>query len=266
MESFERLFDPYERKARLYPALLALAPLFVLFVCRFGQKATLASGIVSLLIGCGCLFWLARIARNAGIAIQEKMWRTWGGSPSIRYLRHSDPIVDPNTRLRYHQVLSAGIGQTFPTSEEEHMDPVRADDLYRSGIRWLMEQTRDTKKYAHLFKENIAYGFHRNMLGLKPLALVIAVACAIFAYFWTGLLTLQAPYASIGGIGTWTFEQVIAVLFPSCIFFFWCLSVTRESVERTSAAYSERLFQACEGLRAPVKKRATAAAKQEKAA
>ena len=250
MEALTKLFEPYDRKARLYPAMLTLAPIFVLLLCRYGKKVTLGSGIVSLLIFCGALFWVARVARNAGVRVQDRMWTATGGkTPSVKYLRHCDTTtIDPVTRDRYHAVLSSGIGKAFPTASSEAADSASADHLYWSGIRWLMEQTRDTRKYSHLFKENIAYGFQRNMLGIKSVAVSIAVLCLVIALFWIGLISSAAPYIQFEGISEWQFEHVLSILLPAGLLCMWLFAVTEKTVNQASDAYSARLFQACEGL------------------
>lgn len=265
LEKFGKLVDPYDLKARLFPALLALVPAFVLMVCIYGEKVTFGSALITIPASCGCLFFLARVARNAGTSVQKKQWAQWGGSPTFTYLRYSNSEVinDPVTKERYHQVMAAGINKKFPSPEEEKNNPLEADNLYRSGVNWLKEQTRDTKKYAHLFKENIAYGFHRNALGIKPIAICIALGCLIIALTWTGVITAKTPYFQMDQIGTLTFAQTFSILFSLAALLLWILSVNLDSVDKASLAYSERLLQSCEGLGKPVpKKRAPKASKE----
>jgi hypothetical protein len=255
MNSFTKLFDSYDLKARLSPALLVFAPFLVVLMCKYGPKATIGLAITSFLITCGALFWLARWARTAGIAVQNKAWEPWRGSPTIRYLRYRESKLDPITIERFHGVLAAGIGKTFPTAAEEAADPEGADNLYRSGVKWLMEQTREPKKYAHLLKENIAYGFHRNMLGVKPVGIALSVTSSLVALFWSGLLNFNAPYVDVSRISGFSLEQITAVLLPLVALMLWIFAVTPVSMEHASNAYSERLLQACEGMvKLPMKK------------
>ena len=258
-----KLFDPYDRKARLAPALLALVPVLVLLVARYGKEVTVGSAIMSVLVSCGVLFFLARVARNAGKSVQDRMWKSWGGTPTIGYLRHADSRIDKITKDRYHSVLAKGIGRSFPSAEQEAADPSVADQYYQSGTRWLIEQTRDPKKYAHLLKENIAYGFHRNLLGLRPVGILLASAVLAAALFWSGIVDFDTPYAHVERISSLNFQQMAALLFAAASLAAWCVCVTESSVERASAAYSERLLQACEGMSKSGRTR-TAAAKATK--
>lgn len=58
--------DTYERKARLYPALLLLMPVGVVLCLGLGPKFTMTKTICGLLTACGGLLLLSQIARDAG--------------------------------------------------------------------------------------------------------------------------------------------------------------------------------------------------------
>lgn len=254
MDLLTKLFDPYDLKARLSPALLSLTPLLVVLMCKYGPTATIGLAVTSFLITCGALFWLARWARTAGVAIQRKMWEPSGGTPTIRYLRYRESPLDPVTIERYHGVMAAGIGKQFPTAAGEAADPAGADNLYHSGIKWLMEQTRDPKKYAHLLKENIAYGFHRNMLGIKPVGILLSAFSLFASLCWVDVISFYTPYFDLSRISGFSFAQTISVLLPVVMLVLWIFTITPGSMEHASNAYSERLLQACEGFAKPPKK------------
>jgi hypothetical protein len=81
-------------------------------------------------------------------------------------------------------------GLSMPDRDQESTDPAAADQAYSSASRWLLTQTRDTKKFYILFQENMSYGFRRNLLGLKGLAVAICLGGAVlstaaiaYAYF-----------------------------------------------------------------------------------
>ncbi|MFH4385534.1 hypothetical protein WAJ74_22450, partial [Acinetobacter baumannii] len=60
----------------------------------------------------------------------------------------------------------------MPSQQEEIADPNMADSIYNEAMTWLRGKTRDEKI---LFNENINYGFMRNSLGLKWIALIICL-------------------------------------------------------------------------------------------
>ena len=114
---------------------------------------------------CGAIYAAASIARGRGKLLEESLVKEWGGLPTTILLRHSDDFFDSGTKKRYHYDAQARLGIQMPTAAEESLDPIAADDVYRSVARRLRELTREDKKL--LLKENIAYGFHRNMLAMK---------------------------------------------------------------------------------------------------
>ena len=189
-ESILRLFDRYSRIARLYPAILAVAPCVWSAVILLPRLVTsMANSLITLLVVVSALYLISAIARSRGKAIEPELLRRWGGWTTTIFLRHRDPTVDAITKARYHQELSRLCdGLQFPTSNEEANDPRAADDIYRSATRKLIEKRRDAK-YTHLHYENESYGFRRNMLGLRPVAVSLATLAALGAATAWYLLT-----------------------------------------------------------------------------
>ena len=82
-------------------------------------------------------------------------------------MTHGDRNIDRLTKVRYHAFLSDRIdGWSAPSQVDEAQDPVTAELVYDSAVRWLREMTRDRKRYGLVFKENVSYGFRRNLYGL----------------------------------------------------------------------------------------------------
>lgn len=159
--------DQYERAARLYPALLTLLPLLLVLVTTSVFDKPLATQLVTLLCACGVTYLLANISRMLGKAQENRLFHTWGGMPTTQMLRHRNELIDRHTKQRYHAFLARKIKTEFPTSEEESASPAAADAIYRAGVKWLLGKTRDKKRFALMFKENVSYGFHRNGFGLR---------------------------------------------------------------------------------------------------
>jgi hypothetical protein len=168
-----KFFDAYSLRARLFPALIASAAAIVLLAAlvpwdRLSWAHALASvGVIVI------LYAMADFARRRGRAIEPGLIRQMGGLPSTTMLRHSDTTFDAGAKARMHKFLSGMIGSKAPSAVDEQKDPVGADNFYRRCGDWLREHTRDNKKFKILFDENIAYGFRRNLLGLRMPALVI---------------------------------------------------------------------------------------------
>ena len=168
----EKITDPYERKARLYPACLASIPVLALALGQYGLVLKLGASMIGLLSTLGILYLASSIVRESGKRLEDSLFAEWGGKPTTLILRHLNETIDPVTKARYHAFLSEQINTRFPSKMDEEADPDAADATYQSAAKWLLDQTRDREKFALLFQENIAFGFRRNCLGIKPFAVV----------------------------------------------------------------------------------------------
>ena len=69
--------------------------------------------------------------------------------------------------------------------------PDKADDTYVGATKRLRELTRSNKQL--LLKENIAYGFHRNMLAMKPVGIVSCLLGIVYALIIAKILQVAPP-------------------------------------------------------------------------
>lgn len=163
----------YDRNARLRPALLTLLPALLLVGIWFKEAWTLLGSFAALVATCGLTFLLSRVARYKGRQLQHRQMKILGGLPSEIYLRHRDDRLSKATKTKYHAILKKK-KQPIPTEQEEIADPIKADQMYRAAVEWLLEKTRGPK-FQMLLDENIDYGFRRNLLALKGPAIVILI-------------------------------------------------------------------------------------------
>lgn len=245
-EILKTFSDPYDKKARVFPGLLVALPVLVPILWIFGPRNPYLTALLTLVASCGVLYWLASIARSRGKAVEEKLVAQWGGMPSTLILRHRDKFLDNTSTVRYHTQIREKLGINLPSPSEELADVAAADDLYIGATRLLREKTRG-KSNALLLKENIAYGFQRNMLGMKPfgiltclcgIAVGLVLAKAVQLRSWqVNLENLAEP----GGAGGMTLV-ISAVLLVA-----W-LTVTKTTVRQVGYVYAERLFESLAGL------------------
>lgn len=167
MIDLSKYFEPYERKARLYPALICLFPIILGTAISFQDVFTILSGFVALAVAVGLLQLLANLARDRGKLLEHKLFEQWGGMPSVRLFRYRDPTIPSPAKIKYHAILTKVSKINAPSPKDEENNPEKADEVYLSWSDYLRGKTRDTKKYSLLFKENINYGFRRNLLGIR---------------------------------------------------------------------------------------------------
>lgn len=167
MIDLSKYFDPYERKARLYPALICIFPIMLAVAVSFQNVFSVLSSLAALAVSAGMLQLFANLARERGKALEVKLFEDWGGMPSVRLFRHGDATIPSPAKKKYHAVLERASRIQAPSAEEEEKNPKYADEIYLSWSDFLRGKTRDTEKHSLLFKENVSYGFRRNLLGLR---------------------------------------------------------------------------------------------------
>ncbi len=256
------LFDPYDRPARLYPGLLALMPLPVLLLCLYGPAHPWISGPLSVVSFCGGGYLLGRVSRDAGKRIQEGLFIKWGGAPTTQLLRFREPLFDRHTKERFHGILAKGLGKSLPTAEEESADPVAADEIYRAATTWLIGQTRDTKAFPLVFKENIAFGFQRNSLGIRPYGIAVAVICIVWSLIHARLLVVTQPFVIADRLESLAPAEALTIVVSIIILIVWIAFLTEAAVKRTAFSYAERLLQSCDHLKPTSTSRGTATKKR----
>lgn len=249
----DQLKDPYERKARVTPGLLVALPILLPLVCVYGPKHPMLMSVVGLLTACGAIYALANIARGRGKQLEEKLISTWGGLPSTVLLRHRDKFFDSVTKARYHAAITAKLGILMPTPEEEAANPEKADDSYEGAARRLRELTRSDKQL--LLKENIAYGFHRNMLAMKPIGLFTSIGGLLYGLLISRVVVLQPLRLAAENLSDPGLAGGITLLISMLLLFAWCFYFNADKVHRIGIAYAERLFEHLPLLPASTQKR-----------
>lgn len=238
--------DAYDRVARLWPALLAMAP--VLWAGPQVKGTIVHGGAASVFGSLGlagaCVVLLMNISRSRGRAIEPELIRRWDGWRTTGLLRHRDRVVDRFTKERYHKALtSLGKGLRLPTESEETADPVQADERFRAATTRLIEKRRD-HKYALLHKENAQYGFRRNLLGLKPIALsLVALALTLdVAHWWLGLPAGEWGAAVAADVAVRTAVYLAVTADVMCAVG-WLLFIRPDFVRTAADEYALALFR-----------------------
>lgn len=235
--------DEYERKARIYPALLTVAPISVAGVV-FGISSTeWWQAIVSLTLASGFWFLAGQVGRSPGKRLETRLWSDWREAPTTILLRHRDS-PNPVRIQRIHDRVAAVTGLRLPTMDEEVADPLTADAIYGAATQELIEKTRDMTRFPLLFKENVNYGFRRNMVGLRAWGAGICLAAAVVTIFM--IMTNEPSFLRVeDSIG------VTLVFFDVLGAYAWWMLVTPVWVKQPAFAYAERLLEATTDLADP---------------
>ena len=242
MNLTELVTDPYNRRARLQPALLALLPVaLVALILLPGLESKLGT-LVGIAAYLGGATWLTQVGRDRGKRLEPDLFASWDGMPSVSLLRHRDTKISAITKQRYHTFLAANVPDlTLPNTEEEANDPAAADEAYRSVTDWLLRATRGKPESKLLFEENMNYGFRRNFWALRPIAFLVDLALIAIL---VALRTTNTPDqdGAIIELNTTSLLALGVIIVHMLI----VLAATRNWVRTPADAYGKQLLAACD--------------------
>ncbi|WP_291770789.1 hypothetical protein [Castellaniella sp.] len=258
-----KFFDAYSIRARLFPAIIAAAPALAALTLLISWKSFGLSNLIATLGILVLLFAIADFSRARGRAIEGKLYLELGGMPSIIMFRRNDGTIDAGSKDRYRAFLADKLAVAAPSPAEESADQVAADAFYGQCGNWLRQNTRDTKKFPILFGENITYGFRRNLLGVKVLALCLnAIVVAICTFIlWRLSWDSDTPQGS---------RTAVVLVVAAAHAAYMLLAASRTAVWDASKAYGRELILSCESFltqsKSPARKTAArkSASKTEK--
>lgn len=233
--------DRYSLNARIYPIIIFYMPaviLAVLFSLKFDKYIHLFTsfGIV------GALSYLfSQLGRDSGKKKEKALWKYWGGAPTTQLLRWRNTEININTKRRYHNKLNVlCVLDNVPDPNFEQSSPDDADEAYQAWTKFLISKTRDNKRFSVLFKDNMNYGFRRNLWGMKryAISLILILMAGTFIYYW---LTAGSVNPML-----YPMEFIIAECILLIILLFWVLIINRNWIRVPAFAYAERLLEAVE--------------------
>ncbi|MGE6637319.1 hypothetical protein [Ectopseudomonas khazarica] len=166
--------------------------------------------------------------------------------PTTIALRHRDKFLDGPSKQRYHTAITAKLGIAMPTAEEELASPDKADDLYIGATKRLRELTRSNKQL--LLKENIAYGFHRNMLAMKPVGIVSSILGIVYGLLIAKVVQVTPPHFYPVHFADPGLAAGLTLLISTALLAAWLLYFDQSAVRRMGFVYAERLFECLPSL------------------
>jgi hypothetical protein len=190
---------------------------------------------------CGLTMLFSQLGRDQGRMKEGALFECWGGKPTTRFLSRVASPLNPHTLERYRMKLGELRGDLkLPTAEEESEAPGEAKAVYESCVDYLLERTRDRKAFPLIFSENVNYGFRRNLWGMKPAGMTIAMLAGSACLARVGMDWWQSR--TVPG-----FSLLAAVV---CVFFvvIWVGRITPNWVRLAGDAFAQRLLAAVEEL------------------
>ena len=226
-------FDTYTFLARVSPLLVLIFPAVLAVFAWAPNGFTLPTTLTAVGMFVAVSFFAAQLGRDNGVALQKRLWFTWGGPPTTQLLRHRNH-PNPHVLARYHKKLAFLLGTPLPTAKEEQLAPEEADKLYDAATALLRQKTRDLKAFPLVFKELTNYGFRRNLYGCRRSGILISF-----------LSTLAIALAALIEANV---EHWVHCMIAASFFAFWVLRVNSGWVKIPAFAYAKSLLEASESL------------------
>jgi hypothetical protein len=232
IKSLGPVLSAYERRARLAPGLLVIAPIADLVVALGFDKYPIVAGVLGLVsLGAGG-FVLSLFVGNFGRAIEPALYRSWGGKPSTQLLRcdgSSETAIRRQTRRTAIQKVT---GIKFLTVRAERRDGSRADELIDLAISQVRPLGR-RPEFPLIEQESAQYGFERNLFAVRWIGR--ATTYASLLGFAIGFLLLPEHYSV---------SSVVGAIVCLAITAFWLFAPSAERTRMAGFRYAEQLLNA----------------------
>ncbi|MBS0292557.1 MAG: hypothetical protein JSS01_08570, partial [Proteobacteria bacterium] len=111
-----------------------------------------------------------------------------------------------------------------------------------------------------LLKENIAYGFHRNMLAMKPIGIVTCVLGLFYGLVLAGVVGLDPLAVNLVSLAQPGLAAAMTLVISVALLASWLFYFEADAVQRVGFAYAERLFECLPSLPSVAKRKKAVAA------
>lgn len=181
--------DPYEFRAGFVPTIIVFSPLGILYIITWPDhfvSLNLVSSETFFLIGIVIIIYaLSFLIRHCGKKIESNLWTKWGGAPSTRFLRWSDPTFETDTKERIHEILKKEFKISLLSKKDEKKYPLKGDKLISSAFLRVKAFLYYNDSEGIWKKHNMEYGFNRNLMGSRWIWLIFSIiGTIVFVYLW----------------------------------------------------------------------------------
>ncbi|ABC77923.1 hypothetical protein [Syntrophus aciditrophicus] len=225
IENLKDFFDEYSLKARVYPSLIALAPLF-LFI-YYVLKDDVGAGIVTNLISSTTItvvatYFLADVVRNLGKFLETKVFGNELYFPSTEILLNNNQHISQDRRSIIYENVKTDFDVSLSTAQEEIKDEVLARQKIKEAVGSIRQKVGNGRL---LLQFNIRYGFWRNLVGISLFSSFLCLFNIVF------ILTSQNNNS-----------VVLAVSIVLFVFYFLIFAFRKQILTFFGYQYANQLF------------------------
>ena len=164
-ELFEKYFNEYSRKARVYPMILCLAPLYisinpiliVLNASELAPKITIGSIMIVAAIHFG-----VDITRNIGRLIEKKVFENGNSFPTTNLLLSANNHFSKEAKREILLKIKNDFNIEMPSEAEQIKNELGSRKRINEAVGLIRQKVKDGRL---LIKYNIRYGAWRNFIG-----------------------------------------------------------------------------------------------------
>jgi len=214
------ILDYYEIRARFIPTFIVVLPIIftINFILSNNNVHTLSSLGSNLVLVIMLLYPFSFFIRHCGKKIEAKLWYSWNGPPSTRFLRWRDTTFGNEHKQQLHEAVETKLDIKLLSKQVEYNNNELADSQINQAfmqVRSLIRQ-RDPDGLAH--KHNAEYGFNRNLMGSRIVWLILSTLGTIICVNLTGFMDYTATIYLYLNI-LWFFMALIGgwVLLPKFV-------------------------------------------------
>lgn len=182
-------FNSYTIYARFFPCIISALPLFVLwfFLSENIQLKELVTYLLSLKFYGGItlsivfLYFYAQVLRITSKIIEKKYFHHRAGFPTTYLMTYSDDTFSKSYKDKYRRLVKQQFDLDLLNESEETADIVEA----RKRLNESTQLIRLKIKEGHLVsKQNIWYGFVRNLIGGTIYSTIFCIINIIVGSVW----------------------------------------------------------------------------------
>jgi hypothetical protein len=180
LKKLKENFDEYNLKARVYPTLVALIPIFLflyLFLHDLNKINAILSFVSSSVLTIIILFLLSDIVRNLGKYMELKIFNNELHFPTTEFLLHANARLSKDKRIIIHNKVKEDYGCILCSAEEEKRDENIARQKIKEAVGLVRQKVANGRL---LLGFNIRYGFWRNLIGSS----LFSAACSIAGFLF----------------------------------------------------------------------------------
>jgi hypothetical protein len=204
------IFDGYEIRARIFPAILVTSPLvFPAIPIIKAMGLMVGETIYIVIIYLSIIYLLSMLLRYKGKKFEAEFWKDWGGAPSSLIMTENDNNLGDITR----NVIRRKIKEKL----EIEIVPNAPDEEKKINEAFKLIKALYNNETGLIYKHNYEYGFLRNLYGGYNLWTVISILSIALSGFQVYYL-----YSTLC-----LFSLIIGIIFLIII-----LSISRRGLKR----------------------------------